>query len=162
MLTAAFSEFSLDVSPYFLCYCGVCVADYSVIDLARLIPPVQPRTFSHPRGLVSVYHDLDFMLCVGYLYLQFRPEFMQKHAAGQPLSSDAFSYWGRHDAIAHNARVPGCLCCLTRRSTISSSQSVPHLSVRSGSSESSFQESRPLEGYLFRTGRPWLPCTRRA
>jgi hypothetical protein len=61
---------------------------YYVVDLSRMLPPTPP-TQKHRCG---------------YLYFQFRPEFM-RHCAAKglpPLSDDAFTRWGRHNAEEHH------------------------------------------------------------
>ena len=54
-----------------------------VCDAARLMPPTLPI-----RGIAGCH-----------LYKLFRPEFVKQHG---PLSSDAFSHFGRHEASVHN------------------------------------------------------------
>ena len=64
----------------------------SMLDLGRLLPPYTPGTKTAPYG---------------FLYLQFRPEYMRQRAVDKapPLSSDAYTNWGRLDAARHNGVV---------------------------------------------------------
>lgn len=59
---------------------------YYVCDAARLFPPTLPM-----RGVPGCH-----------LYKLFRQEYLKLHCQSTPLSSDAFSNFGRHDREIHN------------------------------------------------------------
>lgn len=69
---------------------------FYLIDTHRMMPPQPPR-----KGLVNPH-----------LYHHFRPEFVKFHK--HPLSSDAFSYFGRHHAKDHNREVRDAFGFLVR------------------------------------------------
>ena len=66
---------------------------FYIIDTARLFPPTVPG------GCDMKKRSGSFMVDV------FRPEFLQKYCSDSPLSSDAFSGFGRVDYQLHNTEV---------------------------------------------------------